>query len=55
MAIVYYHAPQSSAVRTSWAIEELGLRCERRLMDLAAKDTWAARCQARPAHRRALG
>ncbi|HWO14905.1 MAG TPA: glutathione S-transferase family protein [Polyangiaceae bacterium] len=39
MAIVYYHSPMSSAVRTTWAIEELGLPCERRLMDLAAKGT----------------
>lgn len=68
MALVYYYSPMSSAVRTTWAIEELGLDCERRLIDLAAKGTrepWflaknpngncAARCQARPAHRRALG
>lgn len=39
MAIVYYYAPMSSAVRTTWAIEELGLACERRLMDLGAKET----------------
>jgi glutathione S-transferase len=39
MAIVYYYSPMSSAVRTTWAIEELGLPCERRLIDLAAKGT----------------
>ena len=37
MAIVYYYAPMSSAVRTTWAIEELCLPCERRLIDLGAK------------------
>ena len=39
MALVYYYSPMSSAVRTTWAIEELGLDCERRLIDLAAKGT----------------
>ena len=39
MAIVYYYAPMSSAVRTTWAIEELGLACERRLMNLEKKET----------------
>ena len=39
MAIVYYYAPMSSAVRTTWAIAELGLDCERRLINLADKET----------------
>jgi glutathione S-transferase len=39
MAIVYYYAPMSSAVRTTWAIEEVGLECERHLIDLDAKGT----------------
>jgi glutathione S-transferase len=39
MGIVHYYAPQSSAVRTTWALEELGVPCERKLVDLAAKGT----------------
>jgi glutathione S-transferase len=39
MGMVYYYAPQSSAVRTTWALEELGVPCERKLVDLAAKGT----------------
>lgn len=39
MSIIYYHAPMSSAVRTTWAIEELALECERRLVDLSQKAT----------------
>jgi glutathione S-transferase len=39
MALIYYYAPMSSAVRTTWAIEELGLPVERRLVDLPAKAT----------------
>jgi glutathione S-transferase len=39
MAIVYYYAPMSSAVRTTWAIEELELECERQCIDLGAKGT----------------
>jgi len=39
MAIVYYYSPMSSAVRTTWAIEELGLPCERRLINLEKKET----------------
>ena len=39
MGLVYFYAPMSSAVRTTWALEELGLPVERRLVDLAAKGT----------------
>jgi glutathione S-transferase len=39
MGIVHYYAPLSSAVRTTWALEELGVPCERKLVDLAAKAT----------------
>jgi glutathione S-transferase len=39
MSITYYYAPMSAAVRTTWAIEELGLECERQLIDLNAKGT----------------
>jgi glutathione S-transferase len=39
MGIVHYYAPQSSAVRTAWALEELGVPNERKLIDLAAKGT----------------
>jgi glutathione S-transferase len=39
MGIVHYYAPQSSAVRTAWALEELGVPFERKLVDLAAKGT----------------
>lgn len=39
MAMIYYHAPQSSAVRTTWALEELGVPCERQLVNLAARGT----------------
>jgi glutathione S-transferase len=39
MSIIYYYSPMSSAVRTTWAVEELGLDCERRLVDLRQKAT----------------
>lgn len=39
MSIIYYYAPMSSAIRTTWAIEELGIDCERRLIDLSARGT----------------
>jgi len=39
MSIVYYYAPMSTAVRTTWAVEELGVPCERRQVDIRGKET----------------
>ena len=39
MAITYYYSPMSTAARTTWAIEELGVPCERILMDPSKKET----------------
>jgi glutathione S-transferase len=39
MSITYYYAPMSTAVRTTWAIEELGIPCERVRVDIAKKET----------------
>jgi glutathione S-transferase len=39
MSITYYYAPMSTAVRTTWAIEELGVPCERVKVDFAKKET----------------
>jgi len=39
MPITYYYAPMSTAVRTTWAIEELGVPCERVRVDIQKKDT----------------
>jgi glutathione S-transferase len=41
MAITYYYAPMSTAVRTTWAIEELGVACERVKVDVQKKETKA--------------
>jgi glutathione S-transferase len=39
MSITYYFAPMSTAVRTTWAIEELGVPCERIQLDVQKKET----------------
>jgi glutathione S-transferase len=39
MSITYYYAPMSTAVRTTWAIEELGIACERVKVDFSKKET----------------
>jgi glutathione S-transferase len=38
MAIVFYYAPMSSAVQTTWALEELGVNVERVKLDLKKGD-----------------
>jgi glutathione S-transferase len=39
MPLIYYYAPMSTAVRTTWAIEELGVPCERVKLDFRKKET----------------
>jgi glutathione S-transferase len=39
MPIAYYYAPMSTAVRTTWAIEELQVPCERHRVDIQKKET----------------
>jgi glutathione S-transferase len=39
MSITYYYSPMSTAVRTTWAIEELSVPCERRRVDIPKKET----------------
>jgi glutathione S-transferase len=41
MSLVYYYSPMSSAVRVTWAIEELSVPCERVLVDFRKGDTKA--------------
>jgi glutathione S-transferase len=39
MSITYYYAPMSTAVRATWAVEELGVPCERIKLDIQKKET----------------
>lgn len=39
MAMIYYYSPMSSANRTTWAIEELSVPCERVRLDFRKKET----------------
>ncbi|MDB4936539.1 MAG: Glutathione S-transferase [Labilithrix sp.] len=39
MSLVFHYAPWSSAITCLWAIEELGVPCERVKLDLQAKQT----------------
>ena len=46
MATVFYYAPMSSSTRVHVAIEELGLTCEKKRLDLKAGDAKAAEYKA---------
>jgi glutathione S-transferase len=39
MSLVYYYSPMSSAVRATWAIEELAVPCERVRVDFRKGET----------------
>jgi glutathione S-transferase len=39
MSTTYYYAPMSTAVRTTWAVEELAVPCERVAVDIRKKET----------------
>jgi glutathione S-transferase len=39
MSLVYYYSPMSSAARTTWAIEEVPVPCERVKVDFRKKET----------------
>ena len=39
MPLTYYYAPMSTAVRTTWAIEEFGVPCERVKLDIRKRET----------------
>ena len=39
MSLVYYYSPMSSAVRVTWAVEELSVPCERVLVDFRKGET----------------
>jgi glutathione S-transferase len=42
MSLTYYYAPMSTAVRATWAIEELGVPCERVHLDIRKGETKTA-------------
>jgi glutathione S-transferase len=39
VSLTYYYSPMSTAVRTTWAIDELGVPCERVKLDIQKKET----------------
>lgn len=42
MSLTYYYCPKSSAERTTWALEELDVSCERVLVDFRKNETRTA-------------